>query len=67
MEDFKRFWSTYGGAIIGIIVAILLLCTHVYEVIIWIIFIALGIWLGNYIQHNKDLVKNKIKDFIDKL
>lgn len=67
MEDFKRFLTTYLGAIIGAIVAIIVLCTHFYEVVIWIIFIVFGIWLGNYIQNNKELVKEKIKNFVDKL
>ena len=33
MEDFKNFVSKYIGAIIGIIVAILILCTRLYDVI----------------------------------
>lgn len=66
MEDIKKFLRTYGGAIIGAIVAILILCTHLYELIIWIIFLALGIYLGNYIQHNKFEVKEKLKKFIDR-
>lgn len=67
MEDIKNFFTTYAGAIIGAIVAIIILCTHLYELLIWIIFIALGIWIGNYIQHNKEIVKDKIKNFVDKL
>ena len=26
-----------------------------------------GILLGNYVQHNKELVKEKLKSYIDKL
>lgn len=31
MESFKEFLSKYLGAIIGVIVAILILCTRLYE------------------------------------
>lgn len=67
MEEFKKFFSTYGGAIIGAIIAIIILCTHLYDLIIWVLFICLGIFLGNYIQHNKSYVKEKLKNFIDRL
>lgn len=67
MDEIKKFLSTYAGAIIGALVAILILCTHLYELMIWVIFIALGIFVGNYIQHNKTEVKEKLKNFIDRL
>ena len=34
---------------------------------IGIILIAIGIYVGNYIQINKDDVKDKLKNFIDRL
>ena len=61
MENIKKFLETYGGAIIGALVAILILCTRLYDLIMWIIFIALGIFIGNYIQQNKEDVKEKLK------
>lgn len=67
MDEIKRFLRTYGGAIIGALTAILILCTHLYNVIIWVVFVCLGIFLGNYVQHNKTEVKEKIKNFIDRL
>lgn len=67
MEDLKNFFGTYGGGIIGAIIAIIILCTRLYEIALWIIFIIIGIWTGNYIQHNKAKVKEKAKKFIDKL
>lgn len=67
MEDFKKFMSQYGGIIIGVIVAILLLCTQLYKLIIGIILIFVCGYAGNYIQHNKFEVKEKLKNFIDKL
>lgn len=67
MDDFKKFMSQYGGMIIGIIVAIVLLLTKFYELIIAIILIAVCGYMGFYIQHNKDNVKDKLKNFIDRL
>lgn len=67
MEEFKSFMSQYGGMIIGIIVAIILLFTRLYQLIIGIILIFVCGYAGNYIQHNKFEVKEKLKNFIDKL
>ena len=67
MEEIKNFFIKYKGAIIGGIVAILILCTGFYKLMIGIILIGMGIYFGNYIQQNKDEVKDKIKTFIDKL
>ena len=67
MDDFKKFMSQYGGLIIGIIVAIVLLLTRFYELIIAIILIAVCGYAGFYIQHNKENVKEKLKNFIDRL
>ncbi len=67
MDGFKDFWSQYKGAIIGLIVAILILCTKLYNVIIGIILICIGMFVGNYIQYNKYEVKEKLKKIIDRL
>lgn len=67
MDSFKNFWSQYKGAIIGLIVAILILCTKLYNVIIGIILICIGMFVGNYIQYNKYEVKEKLKKIIDRL
>ena len=67
MDEFKKFMSHYGGMIIGIIVAIVLLCTQLYRLIIGIILIFVCGYAGNYIQHNKFEVKEKLKNFIDRL
>ena len=67
MDDFKTFMSQYGGMIIGIIVAIVLLLTRFYELIIAIILIVVCGYAGFYIQHNKDNVKDRLKNFIDRL
>lgn len=67
MDEIKNFFKNYGGAIIGAIVAIILLCTRLYDLIIWILLICVGIYGGNYVQHNKQTVKEKLKKFIDRL
>ncbi|MBP3255900.1 MAG: DUF2273 domain-containing protein [Clostridia bacterium] len=67
MEEIKNFLIKYKGAIIGGIIAILILCTGFYKLMIGIILIGMGIYFGNYIQQNKDEVKDRIKSFIDKL
>jgi uncharacterized membrane protein len=67
MDDFKSFMSQYGGMILGIIIAILLLLTKFYELIIAIVLIAVCGYAGYYFQHNKNSVKDKLKNFIDKL
>lgn len=67
MNEIKNFLMKYRGAIIGGIVAALILLTRLYELIIGIILICLGIFVGNYIQLNKEVVKEKLKKFIDKM
>lgn len=67
MEDFKKFINQYKGAIIGIIIAIVLLATKLYDVIIGILLILSGAFVGNYVQQNKDEVKAKLKKIIDKM
>ena len=67
MEGFKNFWNQYKGAIIGIVVVILILCTKLYDLIIGCVVIILGAMIGSYVQKNKDIVKEKLKNFIDRL
>ena len=67
MQEIKDFIMKYRGAIIGAIVAILILCTGFYRLMVGIILICVGIYAGNYIQQNKDTVKDKIKNIIDRL
>lgn len=67
MNDLKEFFLKYRGAIIGALVAIVALCLQIYKFIIGVIIIFVGMYIGNYVQHNKESVKIKIKDLVDKL
>lgn len=67
MESFKNFLIKYRGAIIGGIVALIALLLNLHKVLIWILIILAGIVIGNYIQNNKEFVKDKLKTYIDKL
>lgn len=67
MDDFKKFINQYKGAIIGVIIAIVLLATRLYDVIIGILIILACAFVGNYVQQNKDDVKAKLKKFIDRM
>lgn len=67
MSNLKEFWNNYKGAIIGIIVAILILVTRLHDLILAVVVLVLGAFIGNYVQQNKEFVKTKLKGFIDKM
>ena len=66
MEDFKNFLIKFRGAIIGGIIAFVALLLNLHTVLMWILIIVAGILIGNYVQHNKEFVKDKLKSYIDK-
>ena len=66
MEGLKNFWNDYKGAIIGVVIAILIIVTNLYKLIVSVVLIILGAIAGNYVQQNKDYVKGKLKNFIDR-
>ena len=65
-DEFKNFCMKYKGAIIGALVAIVLVFTGILDALIVIGIVILGMILGNYAQRNKEIVKEKLKNFIDK-
>ena len=67
MNEIRDFCMKYRGSILGALIAILILCTGFYRLIIGIILVGMGIYVGNYVQANKNEVKDKLKKFIDKL
>lgn len=66
-SKFQRFFKEYGGAVIGGIVSLLLCFTKIYKLLLYIVIILAGIVVGNYVQKNKENVKTKLKEFIDKV
>ena len=50
MNSFKDFWNQYRGAIIGVILAILILITGLDKLILAIVVLFLGACIGNYVQ-----------------
>ena len=67
MEEFKNFLINFRGAIIGGIVAIIALLLNLHKILVWVLIVVAGIVIGNYVQHNKEFVKDKLKTYIDKL
>lgn len=67
VNGFKNFVTEYAGAIIGGIIAILILFTGLYRLIIGIILLVIGVFVGNYVQRNKYDVKEKLKNLIDRM
>ena len=60
------FVRQYGGACIGGFIALLLCFTKLYVFLLNLLIVLAGALVGNYVQKNKDTVKEKIKSFIDK-
>ena len=58
MEKLQNFWNNYKGAIIGVIIALLVIFTRLYALIIGIILIVICAFIGNYVQQNKEFVKD---------
>lgn len=67
MNDLKGFFHDYRGAIIGAILGIIVLCTGLLKLVLAIIIIGAGVFVGNYVQHNKEEVKQKLLDFINRM
>ena len=65
--NLKEFWNNDKGAIIGVIIAIIILITRLHDLILAIVVLILGALIGNYVQQNKEDVKAKLKGFIDKM
>ena len=67
MKDLKTFIHDYRGAIIGGILAIIVLCTGLLKLAINIIVVCAGVFLGNYVQQNKYEVKEKLHNIINRM
>ena len=67
MEKIKKFLIKYRGAIIGGIISLVALFLNLHKVLIFILILIVGALIGNYVQYNKETVKEKIKFYVDKL
>jgi uncharacterized membrane protein len=67
MDKILEFISKYRYPIIGFLIALIIVVTGLYKLIIPIVVIAFGIYGGLYFQKNRDEVKEKIKRLVDKL
>lgn len=59
MEKFLQFIMDNKYPIIGAIIAVIIIATGLYHLIIPIALIVFGIYAGMYFQKNKDTVKEK--------
>lgn len=66
MKKFKDFIINYRGAIVGAIVAMVALMLRIHEILIGAIIIVAGMIAGNYVQQNKEKVKETIRRIVDR-
>ena len=66
MEKFKDFIVKYRGAIIGGIIAIVLLILKIYQILVGCLIIVAGVLIGNYVQQNKEKVTDGIRRLVDR-
>lgn len=65
-KSFAWFINQYKGAIIGGVIALLFIATGLSKLVIALAVLAVGVFLGYYIQNNKDKVKDILRGLIDK-
>ncbi len=65
--EFKEFLERYLGIVIGILIACIIIALGWVYVVECLVLIGFGAWLGNYVQGNKTLVKNRLKKGIDRI
>ncbi len=65
-KNLAWYVKEYKGAIIGGILALVFIATGLSKLLIGLVVVAVGVFLGHYVQNNKDSVKQTLKEFIDK-
>ena len=66
-DNNNNFFIKNLGAIIGIVIGGILACTQLYRGVIFVIAVYIGGRIGAYAQYHKEELKEKSKNFIDKL
>ena len=49
-NDLNSFIANYGGATLGGIIALILCFTQIYRLLVGVVIILAGMFLGNYVQ-----------------
>ena len=65
-KNFVYYVTQFRGAIIGAVVSLIFIATGLSKLLVGLVILAAGAFLGNYIQKNKTHVKQSLKEFIDK-
>lgn len=65
-KNFAWYVKEYKGAIIGGIIALLFIATGLSKLVIGLLVLVAGMFLGYYVQNNKESVKEILRNFIDK-
>lgn len=65
-KNFAWYVKEYKGAIIGGIIALLFIATGLSKLVIGLLVLVVGMFLGYYVQNNKESVKEILRNFIDK-
>lgn len=66
-DDLLGFLRKHKGALIGGLIALIIACTRLYRVIVVLAIIIVGICAGDYVQKNREKVKDVLRKFIDKI
>jgi uncharacterized membrane protein len=65
-KNFADYVKKYKGAIIGGLIALVFIATGISKFLIALVVIIAGIFIGHYVQNNKEKVKDTLRGFIDK-
>lgn len=67
MENYNDFWNKNKGIILGVAIAVILLITGLRDLVIGLVLIFACGFIGDYIYKNKNDVKERLKNLIDRL
>ncbi|MBQ9314602.1 MAG: hypothetical protein IJ220_06410 [Clostridia bacterium] len=70
MNDNKivNFIGKFGGMIIGVLIGLIIFnFSFLYEFFRFLLVVGICAWLGNYFQKNKSIVKDFLKNLIEKM
>ena len=65
-KNLAWYVKEYKGAIIGGVIALVFIATGLSKLLLGLIVVAVGVFLGHYVQNNKEAVKDTLRGFIDK-